>query len=183
VSYEFHTEILRNIAREMRPAVYVELGVFMGDTLNAVLPYVEGKAYACDIYDKFVPNVLPQFKYRLQDFSLTTTDTLAEKWTNEIKADIDLIFIDADHSKESVYKDIMNFWPFLKEDRGLMVLHDMWPPSVRYVDPGYCGDGFLVKNKIKRELPDLEFVSLPLQYGLGIMRKVGKDWRNGDMGR
>lgn len=179
MTYEFHTEILRNIARQMRPAVYVELGVFMGDTLNAVLPYVEGKAFACDIHKKFVPNILPQFSYRVEDYSDINTFDFASIWQDEIKQPIDLIFIDADHSKESVYKDIMNFWPFLKEDTGLMVLHDMWPPSARYVDPGYCGDGFMVKEKIKKELPDLEFISLPLQYGVGIMRKIGKAWQNG----
>lgn len=175
--WEFHTEILRTIARQMGPRVYVELGVHEAHTLNAVIPYA-AEIYACDI-KSFSTHIPAQYAGRVRDFSGTRTDEFAVKWKNDIGQEIDLIFIDADHSKESVYKDIMNFWPYLKTDTGLMVLHDMWPPSPKYVDQGYCGDGFLVKQKIKKELPDLEFISLPLQYGLGIMRKVGKDWRNG----
>lgn len=176
---EFHTEILRTIAREMGPTVYVELGVHEAYTLKAILPFA-AEAYACDV-KKFSHLIPPQYVGRVKDFSGTTTNDFAEKWKNEIQKDIDLIFIDADHSKEAVYKDISNFWPYLKPDTGLMVLHDMWPPTPSHVDPGYCGDGFLIKNKIKKHFRDLEFISLPLQFGLGIMRKIGKDWRNGNM--
>lgn len=175
MSFEFHCEILKAIAREMKPNVYVELGICGGSTFNAVAPF-SSEAYAVDIAIGMPKAILQGEKYKP---FVMKTEEFAKKWKEDIKKEIDLIFIDADHSKEAVYNDIMNFWPYLKTDSGLMVLHDMWPPSSKYVDPGYCGDGFLVKQKIKKELPDLEFVSLPLQYGLGVMRKAGKDWRNG----
>jgi hypothetical protein len=178
MGYEFHTEILRNIAIQMKPAIYVELGVFLGETLNAVLPWVTEEAYACDIYDNFAANIPPDQRHKVHIYSNTRTDALAIGWRETVKKPIDLIFIDADHSKEAVVEDILAFLPFLKEDTGLMVLHDMWPPDRGQTAPGFCGDGYLLKPWLNVQ-SELEYCTLPLQYGVGIIRKIGKAWQNG----
>lgn len=169
---EFHANILESIAKEMKPQVYVELGIYCGDTFKRIMNYAS-RGYACDINNEvYSVASAKSFAYCMR------TDEFYDVWNNEIKFPIDLIFIDADHSANSVIKDVNNFYPWLKTDKGIMALHDTWPPSERYVDPGYCGDSYKVKKILKDKYEDMEIFTLPLQYGVSLIRKVGHDWRN-----
>lgn len=171
----FHSKIIRDIAEEMRPQVYVGLGICGGYTFQAVLPHAV-EAYACDID----PNCINSVQNPKTRFYGMPTDEFAGVWKNEIKKQINLIFIDAGHSKENVFEDATNFYPYLKEDTGLMILHDTWPPDREtYTKPEYCGDGYLAKDKLLARLPNVEMATIPCQYGLTLIRKRGGNWRNG----
>ena len=106
--------------------------------------------------------------------------TLSDKEPSltEIKKEIDLIFIDADHSKEAVWEDFQNFYKWLRPNTGILVMHDSWPPNQAYTHPGRCGDCYMAISKVK-QIEDAEVLTLPFQYGLTLVRKVAEDWRNG----
>jgi predicted O-methyltransferase YrrM len=68
----------------------------------------------------------------------------------------DLIFIDGDHSYETVKSDIANFWPKLKNN-GVMCGHDynsVWPGVMRAVDEAFkerkvVGRIWIVKKQVQ----------------------------------
>lgn len=174
IDEEWHCKFIENLAAQMRPTIYVELGIFRAQTLNRVSQHVV-EGFAVDVEDRC--NDIAD-KSKIKSFR-ETTDKFAERWRNEINKQIDLIFIDADHSRDAVFRDVKNFWPFLKEDLGLMVLHDMWPPSKELTVRNRCGDAFAAKNEIRNFLrDDAEIITLPVQYGLTIIRKKGMAWQN-----
>ena len=172
----FHKNVIRDIAQEMRPAVYVELGVLGGDTFKTILPYTSC-AFACDVSPESREHVEPN-NPKVRFYGMTTDD-FADIWKNEIRLEVDMIFIDACHNEKNVTRDAQNFYQFLKQDTGLMFLHDTWPPNIAEVDPNRCGDAYLSKKKLLSTLDNCEMVTLPCQYGLSIIRKVGDNWRNG----
>ena len=96
---------------------------------------------------------------------------------NNIIVGIDLIFIDADHSKDAVLKDVDSFWPYIKPDTGLLILHDTWPLNKQQTAPGYSGDCYLATKEIVSKY-SCELLTIPVPYGITLIRRVGKDWRN-----
>lgn len=176
-----HHAIIEAIASHMKPKVYVELGIAVCGTLNRVAPHAE-EIYAVDAGVSCAINI--QDKDRVRFYGEYTT-TFAERWNKEIRKGIDLIFIDADHSAASVQKDVENFLPWLNPSTGLMLLHDTWPPTPEHANPSNCGDCYLIKPWL-RNLNfnllgghDFEVCTIPTQYGLTLIRSIGKDWREG----
>jgi hypothetical protein len=167
-----HYDVIEKIAGGLQPNIYVELGIFRGKTFNLVARHAN-KAYAVD-----VAGAQKHIKCNHAEFFMGTTQTFASYWNLKVQKSIDLIFIDADHSKESVLQDVKNFLPWLKIDTGLMVLHDTWPLSKEKIKPEYSGDCYLVPKALKANY-DLEILTLPFLCGLTIIRKPGSDWRNG----
>lgn len=173
-----HEEFVNMLAIQLKPAIYVELGIYHFNCFNKISPLVRGKAYAVDIAD----NRRLLVKHGHVDFHCCTTTEFYSTWSNEIKKEIDLIFIDADHSKDSVLQDVKNFLPWLREDIGVMVLHDTWPLNKKQTAPEYSGDCYLVPKILKEKLGNnIELFTLPTPYGLTLIRKPGDNWRNGHM--
>lgn len=170
-----HEEFMEFIASYIEPQVYVELGVYDGSTFNRVHPYVQDWAYGVDINPKMKEEDMITLDSTVYQMS---TKQFFEYWNDDIHKDIDLIFIDADHSKEAVLEDVANFWPYLKDDTGLMILHDTWPLNKKQTAPGYSGDCYLVTKEIKKKY-QCELLTIPVSYGLSIIRKVEGNWRNG----
>jgi len=169
-----HEQFLETLASLKRPDVYVELGIYQADVTNAIAPYSQ-EVYCADIVDasQYVKNDNIQFFHE-------DTEKFAIRWKTQIKKDIDLIFIDADHSAEAVYKDVYNFITYLKKDTGLMILHDTWPLNKKQTAPGYSGDCYKATKRLKNALADsAEILTLPIPYGLTLIRRIGDDWRNG----
>lgn len=168
-----HEEFVEFIASYTKPQVYVELGVYDGSTFNRVYPHVQSWSYGVDIK----PLMDDSDKPNCYIYTETTQDFF-ELWQEDIHEDIDLMFIDADHNKDAVLKDVANFWPYLKEDTGLMLLHDTWPLNKQQTAPGYSGNCYLVTGELKNKY-SCEVLTIPVPYGLTMIRKVGRDWRNG----
>ncbi len=172
-----HEDLVEEIAKQLKPSIYVELGVFQLECFNRVVRHVKQKAFAIDIKD----NSIYMDPGPERSFHRCSTEEFSSTWHNEIKLDIDMIFIDADHSKDAVLQDVKNFLPFLKEDSGIMLLHDTWPLNKQQTAPGYSGDCYKVTKTLKEKLGNhIELITLPVPYGLTLIRKVGDNWRNGN---
>ena len=171
-----HESFVEFIASYVKPDIYVELGVYDCSTFHKVSEHVVGWSFGVDINPLNDKEKLGTTIYK------ETTQDFARRWKNEIEDDIvddiDLIFIDADHSKEAVLKDVENFWPHIKDDTGLIILHDTWPLNKVQTASGYSGDCYLATKEIKEKYA-CELLTIPVPYGLSVIRKIGGDWRNG----
>jgi len=175
---EFQLAVLEAIARQQSPNIYVELGICGGATYKSILPYVRGHAYAVDTAPGVVEEHVTQTSNPKSNAFSMRTDDFSKLWDEDIRKEIDLIFIDADHCKESVWQDFQNFYKWLKPNTGILAMHDSWPPNQLYTDPGRCGDCYKAIANVKR-VEGAEVLTLPFQYGLTLVRKVDSDWRNG----
>lgn len=171
----WHSKFIELLAAELKPAVYVELGISVCETINRVSPLAK-HVWCCDVQD---------FRGQIShghnvDFFHENTGEFAKRWNKDIRKEIDLIFIDADHSREAVLHDVQAFYPWLKPDTGIMVLHDMWPPTKELTDVRRCGNGYGAKGEIFQNVifPDGEMLTIPAQYGLTLIRKKGYAWQN-----
>lgn len=168
-----HRELLEKISKAMQPNVYVELGVYHGKCFNMVSAHAD-EAWAVDIVD------VGQNIASRAEFFHGTTQAFSDHWKDRVQKKIDLIFIDADHSRQAVMNDVANFLPWLKEDTGVMVLHDTWPENKAATLPGYSGDAYLVPKEVKHRWYGMEVLTFPYLCGLTFIRKTGDDWRNGN---
>jgi FkbM family methyltransferase len=161
----WHEDFIVNLAAQLMPQIYVELGLYHCELFNAMIPYSE-TLIGVDVSAE-------AGKYMIQSekvmFMNMTTDEFAELLKKH-PVSIDLLFIDADHTKESVLKDFWNYFPFVKE-QGLILLHDTYPKNSQYTDKGYCGNAYLVIDELKNHFDEFEFVTIPIHPGLTIIRK------------
>jgi len=83
----------------------------------------------------------------------------------------DIIFVDADHDKESVRKDILNSLDHLN-DNGCVVCHDISPPTEAYLAQRYCNNAWETWALFRSTRSDLEmYATLVDIVGVGVIRK------------
>ena len=160
-----HSDFIAIIASIIKPKVYVELGLYQGETLSKVLPHAT-KCYGVDM------KINDQLKM-LQNNNIDKLSITYDKTNNfflNFKSEINMAFIDADHCMASANKDFDNVLNLLSDD-GIIFMQDTDPISNDYIDPGYCGDSFkLVPLFEKRD--DINIITLPLtEAGLSIIMK------------
>jgi predicted O-methyltransferase YrrM len=161
----WHEDFIVHLANRLRPKVYVELGLYQCALFNRIVPYAE-KLIGVDTVESAGNHMRKSPKTR---FFHGTTDALAKELKkNPVK--IDLLFIDADHSKESVTKDFTNFFPFISE-QGVILLHDGYPENKEQTASGYCGDGYKAIEKLSQETGEYEMMTIPIPPGLTLCRK------------
>jgi len=158
-----HSDVIGILASIYRPKVYVEFGLYIGQTFVKVQPYAE-RMFGVDIK----PNVnLEQLK-RFPNVSIHYCKT--DEFSAAFNGTIDMAFIDADHCIESAKRDFDNILAKLSPN-GIILLHDTDPDSDKYIDPGYCGDSYKIVNMLENN-PDVNIVTLPLtNAGLSIVTK------------
>lgn len=172
------TPIIVALAQVLQPTTYVEVGVKRGYTFNQVAPLAK-RAIAVDIEDvsNFIKPSLNVETYWM------SSEEFAQEWVGPI----DLLFIDADHRKESVLHDVKLLLRFVKKGTGLMLLHDTHPGMKELLDDGYCSNAWEAADLIHKEgsslfgTRDLEVVTIPSIFGMTIIRNRGKHhlaWRN-----
>lgn len=168
-----HLELLEYFVRLLKPKVFLELGVQFGECtvrLVDLVPHYYGVDMVKDKNIEALLNSKPNFT-----FYNTTTD----QFFNIIKKqgrflNLDMAFIDADHSHFSSYRDFLNVKEHLNED-GFIFFHDTYPTSLPLTDRGLCGDCYLTAEKIRKDHHDeFEIVSLPVFPGISIARKCTK---------
>lgn len=168
VPENWHENFIVEISKVLRPKVYVELGLYKSALFNKMIPYC-GKLIGVEIKKELEPFMI---KDRKTQFVNMTTDEYA-KTLKENPIKIDLIFIDANHSKEQLKKDFNNFFPFVS-DNGVILIHDSYPKNSEYTNPGYCGDGYKYIAEISKKRKNFELVTIPTHPGLTIVRKRKK---------
>jgi predicted O-methyltransferase YrrM len=160
----WHVSFIQSLATVINPKLYVEIGIYEGETFNKVRA---GRKIAVDINVK-----------SLQYIGLTESVTKIHGTSNDLRSylstasdSVDLLFIDADHRQSSVIEDFTNVEPFMSL-RGLVLLHDTYPGAIEYAEPEYCGDSFQAIPKLRKRFPIWNFVTLPVHPGLTIASRT-----------
>ena len=161
-----HSDFVSAMASIYKPRVYLELGLYMGETLNKTAPWCE-KVYGVDTnLDRVYVN--PDIGERTE-LHQSTTDDFFEKFKN-LNVQIDMAFIDADHHATSALRDLENVLRHLRPG-GVVIMHDTDPLSDHYKDPGLCGDSYKLVEKLEHR-HNLNIVTVPLaEAGLSLITR------------
>ena len=165
VPENWHEDMIVYLAAVYRPRVYVELGVYECALFNRIVPYA-GQLIGVDIAARASHFMDPSPTCRF--VHATTQEFAAELRQQPLQ--IDMLFIDADHSQEAVRADFDAFFPFVAQ-HGLILLHDAHPRDEAYTDPRYCGDGYRAIAELSRQTDTFEMMTLPVHPGLTLCRK------------
>lgn len=161
-----HTQILYSIAQHLHHHDhYIELGVCRGENFSVVAPLFT-HATAVDILDRF--QVPPNATKRIG----TTAKFFKDH--RPLNNTVDLIFVDADHAEEHVRADTFNALLAIKPNTGLVVLHDTYPPTEACLRSNVCHTAWKAAASLRLQLPELEVVTLPVDYGLTLIRRPTK---------
>jgi glycosyltransferase involved in cell wall biosynthesis len=162
-----HVNLLKEFFKLLKIDTYVELGVKNGFTFNNLSPYVK-RAVGVDVLPMPKVNVSPQ----VQLFQMTTEE-FSKVWNEPI----DFLFIDADHKKESVLNDFNMFSKFVKENTGIIAIHDTYPVYSELLDPMFCNNAWEAAWEIRNnpDYKEFEFFTIPGPFaGLTLLRKSKK---------
>lgn len=165
VPENWHESFIEHLASVLKPVVYLELGLYHCDLFNRILPHAQ-TLIGVDINEEAGTFMAQSEK---TSFVHSTTDEFAESLRANPRV-IDMLFIDANHSRDSVLKDFWSFFPFVN-DHGLILLHDTHPKNYQYTDKGYCGDAYLVIEELKNHSDEFEMMTIPIHPGLTLIRK------------
>jgi predicted O-methyltransferase YrrM len=171
----WHEDFIVHLASIVRPKVYVELGVHHCKVFNRLVPYCE-QLIGVDSNPDAVNWMARSNKVR---FVNSTTQHFSQE-LHETSLRIDLLFIDADHSKAAVRSDFEAFFPFVSP-HGIILLHDSHPRGAYYTQAGYCGDGYEAIEQLTRSKGEYEMMTIPVHPGLTLCRKrkVQLSWMEG----
>lgn len=162
---KWHVKFIADLAKLMRPGVYVELGVHQAELFNQVIPYA-GQLVGVDIDQESADHIRKAPNAR---FVCGTTKAFIEE-LQESPLLIDMLFIDADHSSESVLKDFRDYFPYVRQ-HGLILLHDTHPGDASLLEPGWCGDAYRAIEQLQRDSDGFEMMTIPVSPGLTLCRK------------
>lgn len=168
---EWHCRQIGHLAEALKPRVYVEIGVYEGETLRTVAPWTQSAIGvdinpACGNYVRGIPNA-----------------TFVNGTSADLGADlsyhgaVDLLFIDADHSHEAVLEDFQNCLPLLS-DNAMVAIHDTWPATEEFSAPRFCSDSYRVPELLRSQYPEWNFVTVSCHPGLtlGSRRAALPQW-------
>jgi predicted O-methyltransferase YrrM len=143
--------------------VYVELGLYDGETFQKVQPYAQ-KLYGIDLK----PNA---YLERLKQYNNTSIHYCkTDDFFDSFDGGIDMAFIDADHCVDSVTKDFNNVIKRLNPG-GVVILHDTDPESNDLFVSTRCGDAYKIVSVLEDD-PELNIITLPImEAGLSIVTK------------
>lgn len=155
--------ILEHLASWIKPERYLELGVRDGATLKRVQKHSK-ECHGVDIC----------FLNKQFDSNVTLYEMTTDQFFSQFDSykTFDMVFIDADHSKEQVYIDFINVKDRVIED-GFIFFHDTYPYSDLMVHSSHSGDCYLALKKIKQEFhKEWEILTLPFNPGVTMMKKM-----------
>lgn len=154
-----HHILIANILKLSNCQKFLELGIFDGLLTSHASKFIK-KCVGVDISDEKIINKNFEF------YKMTTTDFFKQN-----KETFDVIFIDADHSFESVKKDFESSLKILNK-HGLIFLHDTDPVSKKYLQNKYCSDCYKIIDYIKTNHKELNLINLPItEAGLTIVQR------------
>ena len=153
-----HTNIIRQIVRLTGCNKYLELGIREGYHITQMSQQCE---YCIGV------DILDRRTFWNFNFYHGTTDQFFETNTETF----DIIFIDADHSFESVKKDFINSLKILNK-HGIILIHDTDPISEEFKQSKFCGDSYKMTDWIDQNYPELHQITLPItEAGLTIVNR------------
>jgi hypothetical protein len=147
---------------------YVEYGVRDGGNFAKMSEYVS-EAYGVDICIREGIDAFSRGKLNTQLYEMTT-DVFRDNILPYMD-DVDVVFIDADHSSKSVISDFEGIISRVNAG-GYIVMHDTYPCNEDYLHAGACHDCYKTPMYIKEKYKDeIEILTLPLNPGVTIVRK------------
>ena len=159
---EFYRSFLEFFCSWFRPDSYLEIGLSSGFTFRRLMPFC-GRM---DGVDPAVPS-LPHLDPKCRLFPMTS-DEFFRRHPDER---YDLVFIDGCHEHRQVLRDVRNSLACLASN-GVIVAHDMLPPSREVTDPGGCGDAYKAAIELRQDR-SLEVFTLPVMYGVTLIGNIG----------
>ena len=165
VDHKWHLNFILNLASVMRPQNYLECGIYHCGLFNQMIPFAQ-KLTGVDIAPEAGTYMVKSPKAQ---FVCSSTDDYAAK-LRETGETFDFIFIDADHSRQAVRSDFMNYVGLLRP-HGLLLLHDTHPIDQAATDNARCGDGYISIEEFSRQTEQWEMMTIPLHPGLTLCRR------------
>lgn len=165
VGLNWHEDFIVHLASLVRPKVYVELGLFQCALFNRIIPYAE-QLIGVDIRAE-------AGQYMHHSLNARFVKATTQEFAKELKVNplqINMLFIDADHSKEAVLQDFKNFFPFVAP-HGLILLHDTHPKNEEMMNPGLSGTACQAVEILSKDTGAYELMTIPVSPGLTICRK------------
>jgi hypothetical protein len=154
-----HSDFIVQLVTSINCQTYLELGIYDGSTLERVSKIVP-RVIGVDIKDI-------RKNKNISEFHLSNTNDFLNNFYDKV----DVVFIDADHSFESVKSDFENVLKNLNEF-GVIILHDTDPVSEKYLDKGYCGDSYKMIDWIKENHSEMDILTLQIsEAGLTIIKR------------
>ena len=166
----WHPRLIRNLASALSISSYLEIGIYRCETLRVVAKVAE-TVVGVDIDQKALDSA-PR-RSNIATFLGTAQEYAASSDVGRF----DLIFIDANHSRDHVAADFAAVEPLLTQ-KGIILLHDTWPGSKEFADSKFCGDAYLAVHELRLARPEFNFVTITQHPGLTLCQKVGilPDW-------
>ena len=164
----WHEDFIVHIAKVIKPNTYVELWLYKCELFNRVIPYAKELIWV-DLASE--PGKYMK-KNKKTSFHNMTTDDYYEIIKKQWKK-IDLLFIDANHSKESVKQDFENYFE-LVSDQWIILLHDWFPKNKKFTQSWYCWDWYIAIEELTKHNKNYEMMTLPVHPWLTICRKRKK---------
>jgi predicted O-methyltransferase YrrM len=165
VPENWHESFIEHLASVLKPKVYIELGLYRCELFNRIIPHAQ-QLIGVDINAEAGKWIAKSDKVK---FVNSTTDEFAAVLAAHPMS-IDMLFIDADHSREAVLKDFWSFSPFVSP-HGIILLHDTHPKNVDYTQPGYCSDAYKAAEELSKHRDKFELMTIPVHPGLTLCRK------------
>lgn len=168
-----HTFIIECVVEEYKKNVkedvrYLEYGVRHGDNFARLSESVS-EAYGVDMIVQEGINRFSKSKLNTQLYEMMT-----DKFRDDILPymdNMDIIFIDADHSSKSVISDFEGVISKINVG-GYIVMHDTYPCNEDYLHAGACNDCYKTPMYIKEKYGHLvEVLTLPLNPGMTIVKR------------
>lgn len=162
-----YRDFIIELAKLFRPQVYVEIGARFGYVFNEISK-IARRSIAIDLVElNHIERSEGVSCYQMSSDSFVNTGLLEG-------LEIDLLFIDADHRYEAVLNDFVNYAPYVRPDKGLILLHDTYPVNKRLLADDRCSDAWKVAKQIHND-KNYEIVTLPGPWaGLSIVRKTNQ---------
>lgn len=156
-------EVINKIIRFYKYKSYLEIGSLNGENISKI--ECESKQSIDPQLSWFghVPRHNPTYK-------MTSDQFFEDENYKDLKWDI--IFIDGDHEREQVKRDIANSLERLN-DGGTIVCHDMCPEREEQLQPRYCNNSWEAFAFFRSKNENLEMYVVETDCGCGIIR-VGK---------
>lgn len=165
IKLNWHEDFIVHLAGVIQPKVYVELGLYRCYLFNRIIPFAE-QLIGIDISAEAGQSMQQSSKTRF--FKGTTQDFARELAVRPLQ--IDMLFIDADHSQEAVLQDFLTFLPFVAP-HGIILLHDTHPRDEAMMDPKWCGTACKAIEILAQDTQSYELMTIPVPPGLTICRK------------
>ena len=113
----------------------------------------------------------PTYVNKSDDF-FKSIDSQHKKW--------DIIFVDGDHEKNQVLKDINNSLKHLNKG-GTVICHDMCPSNYKDLHPEACYNSWEALAYLRKNNPNLEIYVIDTDYGVGVIKKGKQDLFKGEI--